>query len=280
MGCDAGEPEQRFNVFLGGRVDAERRSEAVGPLGGVYLHRTNVPSELRGPSRGEVGVVTGWAPSPLFADRAEAGRLLAERLAHVEEADSEAVVLGLPRGGVPVATAIAERLGSVLDVVVVRKLGVPTQPELAMGAIGEGGVRIIEPEIMRWAGVATGELQRVELRERDELDRRAAAFRSGHPRVGLSGRTAIVVDDGIATGSTARAACQVVRALGAARTVLAVPVAPPAAMADLALEYDETCCLATPEPFYAVGIWYEAFDQTSDEEVVELLEAARRRQKP
>jgi putative phosphoribosyl transferase len=226
-----------------------------------------------------VEVVTGWAQRPLFADRAEAGGLLAERLAHVAEPDSEAVVLGLPRGGVPVASAIAERLGSLLDVVVVRKLGVPIQPELAMGAIGEGGVRIIDPEIMRWAGIGSGELQRVELRERAEIDRQAATFRRGHPRIALSGRTAIVVDDGIATGSTARAACQVVKALGAARTVLAVPVAPPAAMAELALEYDETCCLATPEPFYAVGIWYEEFDQTSDEAVVELLEAARRRQK-
>lgn len=215
---------------------------------------------------------------PLFRDRAEAGGLLAERLAEqLEKAGlgdgrrDGIVVLGLPRGGVPVAAAVSERLGTRLDVVVVRKLGVPYQPELAMGAIGEGGVRIVDEEIVRWSGVGMAELSRVEARERKELERRAQAFRRGRDRVPLGGTIAIAVDDGIATGSTAKAACQVVRALGAKEVVLAVPVAPPSSLADLARVFDWTCCLATPDPFYAVGVWYDEFDQTSDEEVIGLL---------
>jgi putative phosphoribosyl transferase len=222
--------------------------------------------------------VIGWSQRPLFRDRIEAGRLLAEhlerRLAVTGIAKDGAVVLGLPRGGVPVAAEVAKALGAALDVVVVRKLGVPAQPELAMGAIGEGDVRVLDQAIMRWAGVRPDDVRRVELRERAELTRRADAFRRGRQRVPIAGRTALVVDDGIATGATTRAACQVVRATGATSVILAVPVAPQSTLEELARLYDMTCCLATPEPFYAVGVWYDLFDQTTDDEVVQLLGAA------
>jgi putative phosphoribosyl transferase len=222
--------------------------------------------------------VIGWSQRPLFRDRIEAGRLLAEhldrRLAALGIGKDEAVILGLPRGGVPVAAEVARALGAALDVVVVRKLGVPTQPELAMGAIGEGDVRILDQAIMRWAGVRPDDVRRVEARERAELTRRAEAFRRGREPVPVAGHAAIVVDDGIATGATARAACQVVRAMGATSTLLAVPVAPQSSLEDLARVYDATCCLSTPEPFYAVGVWYDRFDQTTDDEVVQLLDAA------
>ena len=161
----------------------------------------------------------------VFADRVDAGRRLAARLGHLR--GEPVVVLGLPRGGVPVAFEVAAALGAPLDVIVVRKLGVPFQPELGMGAIGEDGARIINDEIVRLAGVTDRQLAEVESRERAELERRALRFRGDRPRVPLEGRIAVVVDDGIATGSTARAACQVARAHGAARVVLAVPVAPP-----------------------------------------------------
>ena len=206
----------------------------------------------------------------LFVDRIDAGRRLAERLGHLREADP--VVLGLPRGGVPVAHQVAEALDAPLDVIVVRKLGVPFQPELGMGAIGEDGVRIVNPEVVRAARVTDDEIAAVERRERAELERRARRFRGDRPRVPLEGRTAIVVDDGIATGSTARAACQVARAHGAARVVLAVPVAPPGWTDRLGADADELVCLETPEQFWAIGQWYGDFTQTSDGEVVDCLE--------
>lgn len=206
----------------------------------------------------------------LFVDRIDAGRRLAERLGHLRDADP--VVLGLPRGGVPVADQVAEALDAPLDVIVVRKLGVPFQPELGMGAIGEDGVRIVNPEVLRAARVTDDEIAAVERRERAELERRARRFRGDRPRVPLEGRTAIVVDDGIATGSTARAACQVARAHGAARVVLAVPVAPPGWTDRLGADADELVCLETPEQFWAIGQWYGDFTQTSDGEVVDCLE--------
>jgi putative phosphoribosyl transferase len=208
----------------------------------------------------------------VFGDRNEAGRRLGERLEYL--ADADVVVLGLPRGGVPVAVAVADALGAPLDVIVVRKLGVPLQPELAMGAIGEDGVRVLNREVLALAQVEAAELDAVERRERGVLDRRAEVFRRGRSRISLEGRTAVVVDDGIATGSTARAACQVARAHGAARVVLAVPVAPRSSIAELARVADEVVCLETPEPFFAVGEWYADFSQTSDEEVVDLLDRA------
>lgn len=208
----------------------------------------------------------------LFTDRTDAGRQLAEALRHLERRDP--VVLGLPRGGVPVAYEVARALGAPLDVVVVRKLGVPYRPELGFGAIGEGGSRVISDEIVRHAGVREKDLEAVERAEEAELLRRAQTYREGRPRLPLEGRTVVVVDDGVATGATARAACQVVRAQGASRVVLAVPVASPDVAARLREDVDEVVCLSTPHLFSAVGEWYRDFSQTSDEEVVSLLARA------
>ncbi|MEU7137376.1 phosphoribosyltransferase family protein [Streptomyces sp. NPDC046261] len=204
-----------------------------------------------------------------FSDRVDAGRRLAERLGHLR--GEHPVVLGLPRGGVPVAFEVARALDAPLDVILVRKLGVPYHRELGFGALGEGGVRVIRDDIVRMSRVDEDDLAEVERSEAAELARRAERFRAGQPRVPLKGRTAVVVDDGIATGATAAAACQVARAQGAARVVLAVPVAPPDAAAAFRKEVDELVCLSTPPLFSAVGEWYRDFSQTSDEEVVELL---------
>jgi len=207
-----------------------------------------------------------------FANRTEAGRRLAQRLAYVRGED--VVVLGLPRGGVPVALQVAEALGAPLDVIVVRKLGLPFQPELAMGAIGEDGVRVINEAVVTVAGVSLEEMFTVERRERAELERRARRFRGDRARISLKGRTVIIVDDGIATGSTARAACQVARAQGARRIVLAVPVAPPGWTKKIHREADEFVALETPEEFIAVGQFYTDFSPTTDEEVSDCLERA------
>lgn len=180
-------------------------------------------------------------------------------------------MLALPRGGVPVAYEIATRLGAPLDVIVVRKLGVPFRPELAMGAIGEDGARVLDDEVIAASGVTPEELAAVEARERVELERRARRFRAGRPRLDLTGRTALLVDDGIATGSTARAACEVARAHGAARVVLAAPVAPRDAADRLEGVADELVVSDTPEPFFGVGQFYADFSQTGDDEVVDLL---------
>ncbi|MFJ4533445.1 phosphoribosyltransferase family protein [Streptomyces nigrescens] len=208
----------------------------------------------------------------LFTDRADAGHRLAEALRHLEGEDP--VVLGLPRGGVPVAFQVARALHAPLDVIVVRKLGVPYQRELGFGAIGEGGVRVISDDIVRRGRLEQADLASVEHAEAAELARQAERFRAGRPRLSLEGRTAIVVDDGIATGATAAAACQVVRAHGAARVVLAVPVAPPDAAERLRGATDEFVCLSTPFAFSAVGEWYQDFSQTPDDEVVSLLAQA------
>ncbi|MGY5125309.1 phosphoribosyltransferase family protein [Streptomyces nigrescens] len=208
----------------------------------------------------------------LFTDRADAGHRLAEALRHLE--GEEPVVLGLPRGGVPVAFQVARALHAPLDVIVVRKLGVPYQRELGFGAIGEGGVRVISDDIVRRGRLDKADLASVEHAEAAELARQAERFRAGRPRLSLEGRTAIVVDDGIATGATAAAACQVVRAHGAARVVLAVPVAPPDAAERLRSTTDEFVCLSTPFAFSAVGEWYQDFSQTPDDEVVSLLAQA------
>ncbi len=211
-----------------------------------------------------------------FLDRADAGRrlasLLASQPAMARGADS--VVLGLPRGGIPVAYEIARVLGAPLDVILVRKVGLPAQPELAMGAIGEDGVRVINDDVVRAEHVSEREFAGVEELERAELGRRAERYRADHPRVPLDGKTAIVVDDGIATGSTARAACQVARAHGAARVVLAVPLAPQSSIDALASVADDVVCAEVPEPFLAIGQWYVDFAQTADAEVVDLLQRA------
>lgn len=205
----------------------------------------------------------------IFQNRVDAGRQLAARLRSLGH--EGVVVLGLPRGGVPVADEVARALGAPLDVVVVRKLGVPTRPELAMGAIGEDGVRIINDEIVGLLRIASGQIAQVERRERAELQRRAELFRAGRSRVPVAARTVVIVDDGLATGATARAACLVVRAHGAARVVLAVPVAPLGWEEKLGEAADEYVCLFAPEDFDAVGQFYADFTATSDDEVIECL---------
>ena len=210
----------------------------------------------------------------VFRDRVDAGRQLAERLAFLRGQD--VVVLGLPRGGVPVAFEVAEALNAPLDVIVVRKLGVPFQPELAMGAIGEGGARVLDADVCRRARISEDDLRSVQRREREELDARVARYRRGRERVDVTGRVAVVVDDGIATGSTARVACEVARQLGAARVVLAVPVGPSRTLREFP-EADEVVCISAVSRFLAVGYHYLDFSPTSDEQVIVLLEAASRR---
>lgn len=211
-----------------------------------------------------------------FRDRATAGRPLSQavRQAGIGDAGQDVIVLGLPRGGVPVAFEVARALGAQLDVIVVRKLGTPFQRELAMGAIGEDGVRVLNAEVMRSAGLEAADVEAVERAERAELERRAARYRGHHARLSLTGRCAVIVDDGIATGSSARAACQVARAHGAVRIIVAVPVASRLAVQSLADVCEGVVCLEVPEPFFAVGEWYRDFSPTTDEQVVELLQLA------
>ncbi|MFE4533676.1 alpha/beta family hydrolase [Streptomyces scopuliridis] len=204
-----------------------------------------------------------------FADRTTAGIQLAGEVARLDLDDP--LVLGLPRGGIPVAYQVARVLDAPLDVIAVRKLGVPSRPELGFGAIGEGGVRILNDDVVRAARLGPRERAAVELTERNALEGRLRAYRADRPPTALTGRTVVIVDDGIATGSTAAAACEVARARGAARVVLAVPVAPPGAVAELSGEADEVVCLYSPDYFGSVGQWYTDFSQTTDAEVVELL---------
>jgi predicted phosphoribosyltransferase len=208
-----------------------------------------------------------------FRDRTEAGELLAKELrAYAGRAD--AIVLALPRGGVPVGFAIAQRLGIDLDILLVRKLGLPHHEEYAMGAVGSGGVRVLQAGVPGLLGVTAAEVEAVTARELAELERRERAYRGAHAPLALAGRVAILVDDGIATGSTMLAAIRVARGLAPAELVLAVPVAPPQTLATLEGEVDALFCLSAPPLFRAVGQWYDAFDQTGDEEVQDLLAAA------
>jgi len=183
-------------------------------------------------------------------------------------------VLALPRGGVPVGFAIASRLGLALDVLVVRKLGMPGAPEWAMGAIGSGGVRVLQPGVPGLMGTTAADVAAVTAHELAELDRRERAYRGGRPPPAVAGRAVILVDDGVATGSTMLAAVDVVRRMGARTVAVAVPVAPPDTLAALAARVDDVVCLASPDPFRAVGQWYQVFDQTSDEQVQHLLARA------
>jgi len=213
-----------------------------------------------------------------FKNRSEAGKRLASQLEHLRHEDL--VILGLPRGGVPVAFEVAQRLNAPLDIIVVRKLGVPFQPEVGMGAVGEDGIRIVNSAIVDMAAVTRHEFADVEAHERAELKRRVQRLRDIWPRLPLEGRVAVVVDDGVATGSTARAACQVARAHGTSRIVLAVPVAPPGWTLDLKDVADEFICLETPSDFHSIGQWYEDFSQTPDTEVLACLDRNRDRSIP
>jgi predicted phosphoribosyltransferase len=203
-----------------------------------------------------------------YLDRAHAGEVLAAELARYQDRP-DVTVLGLVRGGVPVAARVAAALHAPLDVLVVRKLGVPRQPELAFGALGPGGVRVLNPELAN--RLDPGEVARVVAAESAELDRRERLYRAGRPPLALDGRTAILVDDGLATGASAAAAVAVARRLGAAKVVLAVPVAPADAVARLAHLADEVTCPLTPSHFGAVGRFYRDFGQVPDDEVAKLL---------
>jgi predicted phosphoribosyltransferase len=209
----------------------------------------------------------------VFRNRREAGEVLAGLLAGYRDR-ADVVVLGLPRGGVPVAYEIARALHAPLDVMVVRKLGVPGHEELAMGAIASGGVQVVNEDVVRHLGLTPAVLSSVAAVEQQELARRELAYRGERPPVTIEGRTVILVDDGLATGSTMRAAVAALRRRHPARVVVAVPTAAPETCEDLKQEVDDMVCAMTPVPFYGVGEWYETFDQTRDEEVRDLLERA------
>ena len=206
-------------------------------------------------------------------DRTEAGRLLGEKLAAYRDRD-DVVVLGLPRGGVPVAFEIAKRLNAPLDVFIVRKLGVPWQEELAMGAIASGSVRVLNNDVVKAYQISDEEIASVQAKEQKELERREQAYRGGRPVPDVRGRTVILVDNGIATGTTMRAGLAALRKLQPARIVVAVAVAPQSTYEELKAEADEVFCLLTPEMFFAISMWYERFEQTTDEEVRDLLSRA------
>ena len=205
-----------------------------------------------------------------FADRADAGRRLGQALVG-RWPGQPVVVLGLPRGGVPVAAEVATALRAPLDVLVVRKLGVPWQPELAMGAVAGGGVRFVDPAVVRQLAVPADQVEAVTRRELAELERRERAYRGDRPPAPVAGRVVVLVDDGLATGASVRAAVQAVRAAGPARVVVAVPVGAPQGCRALREVADEVVCLEEPDRFVAVGAWYDDFGQTADDEVRRLL---------
>lgn len=209
-----------------------------------------------------------------FRNRHDAGLRLASFLGQYAHR-SDVVVLGLPGGGIPVGAVVAEVLGAPLDVFIVRKLGLPRHEELAMGAIATGGVRVLDPETIRIAGVSERDLAAVTAREMDELRRRERCFRGDRPFPDLSGKTVILVDDGLATGSTMRAAVEALRVRKPARIVVGVPVSAPETCEAFRDLVDEVVCAVTPDPFEAVGLWYEDFSQTTDEEVHEILDRHR-----
>lgn len=209
-----------------------------------------------------------------FRDRADAGRKLAAALDRF--AGDDAVVLGLPRGGVPVAFEVADRLDLPLDVVVVRKVGAPNNPEFGVGAVGEEGVVLLNRSTLDRLGLGEDELRASVEEEQSELERRLERYRRGRPAAEVRGRTAILVDDGVATGGSAKAAIEVLRERGAGKVVLAVPVGPPESISDLEKTADEVVCLETPASFMAVGTWYRDFGQTRDEQVIDLLGRAYR----
>lgn len=208
----------------------------------------------------------------IYRDRTEAGELLADALEHL--AAERPVVLALPRGGVPVAAPVAERLNAPLDVLVSRKLGAPMQPELGFGAISEADALWVDAETTTLLGLGSEAIARIAAREAAELERRVRAYRGGRP-LDLEGRTVILVDDGVATGGTLHAAIRAARRLGASRVVAAVPVAAPESAASLRTEVDEWVCLQEPAPLWAIGLWYRSFPQLEDEEVLRILAQGR-----
>jgi len=208
---------------------------------------------------------------PLFHDRRDAGQVLARRL-FAYRCLPDTLVLALPRGGVPVGHAVAQALGLPLDVFVVRKLGVPGHDEFAMGAIASGGVRVMNGDVVRMLGIGSAQIEAVAQAEALELARRERLYRDARPVLVIAQRTVLLVDDGIATGATMRAAARALRAMNAARIVIAVPTGARSSCHALRREADEVVCATTPEPFRAVGCWYEDFAQTSDEEVRSLLQ--------
>ncbi len=209
-----------------------------------------------------------------FTNRAEAGRVLAARL-NAYANRTNVLVLALPRGGVPVAFEVAEALDAPLDVFLVRKLGTPGQPELAMGAIASGGVRVLNPSVVEYLGIPNRVIDRITADEQKELERRERAYRDDRPPIEVLNRTIILVDDGLATGSTMRAAVAALKQQHPARLIVAVPVAPASICEELREEVDEVVCPLSPEQFDGVGRWYEDFSQTSDGEVRALLEQSR-----
>jgi putative phosphoribosyl transferase len=209
----------------------------------------------------------------LFVNRFEAGRVLASKLSEFSGRD-DVVVLALPRGGVPVAYEVAQALPAPLDVFVVRKLGTPGQEELAMGALAPGGITVLNREVIQALGIPQQTIDAVVAREERELERREREYRDGRPAASIRGSIAILVDDGLATGSSMRVAAKALRKEAAAQIVVAVPVASPSTCAEFETEVDKVVCATTPEPFWAVGQWYRDFSQTTDEEVRELLARA------
>jgi putative phosphoribosyl transferase len=214
-----------------------------------------------------------------YQDRQEAGQVLADRLAgYAGRPDIQ--VLALPRGGVPVAYEVATRLGAPLDIFLVRKLGVPGHPELAMGAIAENGARVLNPDIVGYLDIPDAMIDQVAGAEQQEMQRRERVYRDGRPAPDIRGKTVLLIDDGLATGATMKAAVQGLRALQPARLVVAVPVGAPETCEALTHLADEVLCAMTPESFQAVGLWYAQFNQTTDADVIRLLAQARRRQQP
>ncbi|MHB1862797.1 MAG: phosphoribosyltransferase [Gemmatimonadaceae bacterium] len=214
-----------------------------------------------------------------FRDRREAGRELAQHLARYAH-EPDVIVLGLPRGGVPVAFEVATALNVPLDVFVVRKLGVPGHEEYAMGAVAGGGIRVINEDVIRDLRISPDAVERVERAERSEIERREVAYRGGAPAPSLAGRVVILVDDGLATGSTMLAAVAAVRTRHPSRVIVATPVASMEACDAVRREADDCVCVSVPDPFYGVGLWYLDFTQTTDEEVQRVLATARAARRP
>jgi len=223
---------------------------------------------------GRGGIMGAWGArdTRIFRDRADAGRQLAERLPHLREA--EPVVLALPRGGVPVGYEIARELGAPLDVFLVRKIGAPGHRELGIGAIAQSGIRIFNETAIRMLGLSWADIDEIVREEEQELQRRLLRFRGDRPLPDLTGRTVVLVDDGLATGVTALAAIRALRQLGPAHIILAVPVCAAETARTMRAEVDDLVCVHSPEDFLAVGFWYQDFDQTTDEEVIDLLTRA------